>query len=367
MPSPQPRRAIKSLKPYRPEKGLSPEGRVICLSLNESALGPSPLARKALARIGPEMHRYPEQVSADLVAAIAEVENLDPARILPANGSDELIMLIAAAYLEPGDEAIHTQYGFLVFPQAIKVADGVPVVAPDEDMTVSVDAILSRVTPKTRVIFIANPNNPTGTLLERGEVERLVASVPESVVVVLDSAYAEFAQADSAAYTSGSDLVDKHDNVVMLRTFSKLYGLAAMRLGWGYLPPSIFADLSKIRGPFSVNSAAVAAGIAAIRDRDFAEENLKHNREWMPKMQESIRQAGFEPMPSHCNFFLIRFSGPEEAAAAREFMRGQGILLRSMVPYNLPDCLRMSLGTAEEMEITAAAFKDFASRLKDAS
>ena len=367
MSSPQPKRAVQSLDSYRPEQAVPPAGRTIRLSVNEGALGPSPKAREALDRLGSGLHRYPEQIDRDFVEAVAEVEGLDPGRIMPGNGSDELIGLLARVYLEAGDEAIHTQYGFLVFPQATRIAGGVPVAASDDGLTVSVDSILSRLTEKTRLVFVANPNNPTGTMVGRAEIERLIAGTPGNVLVVLDSAYAEFVRADDAAYTNGADLVEKHENVVMLRTFSKIYGLAALRLGWGYFPPAVFNAMASVRDPFSVNAAAVAAGAAAVRDRDFVAANLEHNDEWMPKMQESIRQAGFEALPSRTNFFLIRFADPDEASAAHEFLRQRGILLRGMAPYDLPDCLRMSIGTAEEMEITAAAFKDFASGKGDSS
>ena len=367
MPSPRPKSAIQSLVSYRPELLPSRGGRIVNLSSNEGALGPSPEARGAIGGMGADLHRYPEQVNGGLVEAIAASENLDPARILPSNGSDELIGLLATAYLEPGDEAIHTQYGFLVFPQATRIAGGVPVSADDAELTVSVDSILSRVTSKTRLVFLANPNNPTGTMVGRAELERLVAEVPGNVVVVIDSAYAEYVPEGSADYTDGADLVERHDNVVMLRTFSKIHGLAALRLGWGYFPGLVRATLAAIRGPYSVNSAAAAAGAAAIKDRGFIDASRRHNAEWMPKMLDSIRQAGFEPLPSQANFFLIRFSGPDEAAKAHEFLWERGILLRAMVPYGLPDCLRMSLGTAEEMEATAATFKDFANRQGKAS
>ena len=360
MSSPQPKSAIKSLDSYRPEIKGGGEGKVIRLSANESALGPSPMAVEAFGRMGPELHRYPEQINQELVDAIAEAGKLDPAKILPSNGSDELIYLLAMAYLEDGDEAIHTRHGFLVFPQAIRIAGGVPVAADDDGLTASVDGILSSVTPKTRLVFLANPNNPTGTMVERAELERLVAEAPENVIVVLDSAYAEFIDAGNKTYTDGADLVEKRENVVMLRTFSKLYGLAALRLGWGYFPLPIRDVLASIRAPFSVNAAVAAAGAAAVRDREFIEANRKHVAEWMPKMQESIRQAGYEPLPSQANFFLIRFSGPDEAAAAHKFLLDSGILVRSMVPYGLPDCVRMSIGSSEEMDATAAAFKDFA-------
>lgn len=367
MSTPQPKNAIRSLVSYRPEVAALPSGRIIRLSVNEGALGPSPKAVEAIARLGDNLHRYPQQIDRDLVEAIAEAEQLNPAMILPSNGSDELIGLLATAYLDDGDEAIYTQYGFLVFPQAIRIAGGVPVIAEDEGLTASVSAILEAITPRTRLIFLANPNNPTGTMVARAEVERLIARTPPNVIIVLDSAYAEYIPAEAEDYTNGADLVENHDNVVMLRTFSKIYGLGALRLGWGYFPPAILAVLASIRGPFSVNSAAAVAGTAAIADRAFIEASLEHNRLWLPRLQESIRQAGFDALPSTANFFLIRFAGPAEAEAAKDFLHARGILLRGMTPYGLPDCLRISLGTPEEMEITAAAFKDFALQLEDAS
>jgi len=356
----QPKKSIRSLVSYRPEVAAMPEGRIIRLSVNEGALGPSPAAVAALKQIGDRLHRYPEQIDRDLVEAIARVHNLDPERILPSNGSDELIGLLTAAYLEDDDEAIYTQYGFLVFPQAIRIAGGVPVRVEDDDLTVSIDNILAAITPRTRLIFLANPNNPTGTMIARAEVERLISNTPTSVIVVLDSAYAEYIAKDDPDYTDGAAFVEAHDNVVMLRTFSKIYGLGSLRLGWGYFPPAILAVLASIRGPFSVNTAAAVAGRAAMLDRDFVALSLAHNSTWMPKIQDSIRQAGFEPLPSRANFFLIRFTSDAEADAAHAFMQRRGILLRKMAPYGLPSCLRMSLGNEQEMEITSAAFKDFA-------
>lgn len=359
-----PKKSIQALVSYRPEVTALPEGRQIRLSVNEGALGPSPDAVAALGQLGGSLHRYPDQISPDLVAAIAAKFSLKPELILPSNGSDELIGLLATAYLEDGDEAIHTQYGFLVFPQAIRIAGGVPVVAADEGLTVSVDNILAAITAKTRLIFLANPNNPTGSMISRGDVERLIANTPSSVIIVLDSAYAEYLPADDPDYTDGAAYVEAHDNVVMLRTFSKIFGLGALRLGWGYFPKAILAVLASIRGPFSVNAAAAAAGAAAIKDRAFFDRSVAHNLHWMPRMQDSITQAGFEVMPSRANFFLIRFADPEEAEAAHGFMASRGIQLRKMVPYGLPDCLRMSIGDDEEMEITSTAFKDFAETRK---
>ena len=355
-----PKKSIQSLVSYRPEVTALPEGRQIRLSVNEGALGPSPKAVAAMGQLGEVLHRYPEQINHDLVVAIAEKFALKPEMILPSNGSDELIGLLASAYLEDGDEAIYTQYGFLVFPQAIRIAGGIPVIAADEGLTVSVDNIIAAVTPRTKIIFLANPNNPTGTMITVKDVEKLIASVPASVIIVLDSAYAEYIPTDDAEYTDGARYVERHENIVMLRTFSKIFGLGSLRLGWGYFPAHILSVLASIRGPFSVNSAAALAGTAAVGDVEFFDQSVAHNNRWLPRMMDSITQAGFTALPSRANFFLIQFADEDEAAAAHAFMASRGIQLRKMVPYGLPEYLRMSLGDEEEMLITIEAFKDFA-------
>ena len=354
------KKAIAKLNSYRPEVKTSAKGqKQIRLSVNEGALGASPKAQAALLALGPNLHRYPEQINQDLVSGIAQTYKLDPKLILPSNGSDELIGLLATAFLEEGDEAIYTQYGFLVFPQAIRIAGGVPVVAQDNHLTVSVDSILQAITPKTKLIFIANPNNPTGTMISTSEIERLISSIPSSVVLVLDSAYAEYVPASCADYTDGATYVEKHDNVVMLRTFSKIFGLASLRLGWGYFPPAIMETLASIRPPFSVNTAAAHAGLAAVLDHEFLKKSQTHNQKYMAYMQEKVQLAGLESLPSCTNFFLIRFANADEAEAAHAFLGTRGIQLRRMVPYGLEGCLRMSIGTAEEMAITATAIKDY--------
>jgi len=354
----KPKSALERIAPYRPDISGAVSANPIRLSVNEGALGPSPKAIEALRQMGDRLHRYPEQIDADLVAAIADYSGLDPARILPSNGSDELIGLLATAYCNDGDEAIITQYGFLVFRQSVSVAGGVPVIAPDEGLTVSVDAILKLISPRTKLIFLANPNNPTGTMIPRADIERLIATVPDHIIIVLDSAYAEYLDGGDEDYTDGAEYVEQHDNVVMLRTFSKIFGLGALRLGWGYFPPEIYATLATIRGAFSVNAAAAIAGAAAVSDKAFYQRSLDHNRHWMPRIQASILQAGFTPLPSVANFFLIRFASPEAAAKAHQFMSDRDILLRRMTPYGLPDCLRMSIGNDAEMELVSAAFKD---------
>lgn len=361
MASPKPRSAIESLVSYRPAFGKPPAGRPIRLSANESALGCSPRVAEALASQPPEFSRYPEPQDFHLISDIAARYQLQAERILLSNGSDEMIYLLCQGYLEAGDEAIHTQYGFLVFPQSISTVGARPVVAPDDGMIVSVDAILAAVTDKTKMVFLANPNNPTGTMLSEDEVKRLHAGLPERVILVLDLAYSEFL-GEAMDYAAG--MVESAENVVMLRTFSKLHGLASVRLGWGYFPPDILAVLQSIRGPFSVNQLAVLAGRAAIGDRDFQEQSRLHNDRWLPLLMDRLSELGLKVHPSVANFFLIQFDGHNGPTAdqALEFFRERGILLRDMVPYGLPDCLRMSIGTDAEMEQVIQTFADLMDR-----
>ncbi|MCG8625145.1 MAG: aminotransferase class I/II-fold pyridoxal phosphate-dependent enzyme [Proteobacteria bacterium] len=361
---PRPKSAITQLDAYRPDLAGGDASVAIRLSVNEGALGASPKVREAIkhASTTDVLHRYPDQISHTLTQAIADFTGLDAARILPANGSDELISLLASAYINAGDEAIITQYGFLVFRQVIEVAGGTAVVAKDKNMTASVDAIIAAITSRTKLIFLANPNNPTGTALKRQDLARLIANIPPEIVLVIDGAYAEYRHGD-AEYSDGAEFVESHANVVMLRTFSKIFGLAGLRLGWGYFPPDIYATLAKIRPAFSVNAIAAIAGTAAIQDRDFFDKSLAHNAHWLLQIQDSLRQAGFTPLPTTANFFLLKFASASQADAAHAFLLRRGILLRKMAGYGLPAYLRMSIGTKDEMIQVAHVFKDLAVEL----
>lgn len=355
MNKPAPKQAVASLVSYRPALGKVENVKPIRLSANEGALGWSPKVEDALRQAPFQINHYNVPQSAALHEAIATRYGLEASRILTANGSDELIGLICLAYLEEGDEAIHTEYGFLVFPQATIIAGGVPVVAPDEGLTASVDNILAAVTDKTKIVFLANPNNPTGTLVSEAEVVRLHENLPSHVILVLDWAYAEYVS-DGMNY--GARMVEQADNVVMFRTFSKMHGLAAQRLGWGYFPDAIRDVLASIRPPFSVNSVATALGIAALEDTAFQEQSLLHNEKWLALFPQRMAEIGFDVMPSKANFFLLDFSahnGPS-ASEALAFMAERHILLRDMAPYKLNDYLRMSIGTDEEMEVVLDAF-----------
>ena len=282
-----------------------------------------------------------------------------PARIVCGAGSDDLLNLLARAYLKDGDEAIHATHGFLVYPIATLAAGAKPVVAPETNYTVNVDAMLKAVTPKTKIVFLANPNNPTGTYIPFDEVKRLHKGLPPHVLLVLDAAYAEYVQRND--YESGIELVATSENVVMCRTFSKIYGLAALRLGWMYGPAHVVDAINRIRGPFNVNAPAIAAGIAAIRDTAHVERSRAHNTRWLAWLTEEIGKLGLEVTPSVANFVLIHF--PREpgrtAKEADAFLTKRGLILRQVAGYKLPNALRMSVGTEEANRLMVKALAEF--------
>ena len=341
--------AIQSLVSYRPAFGKNVSNSLIRLSANENGIGCSPLVKEAIWNNDVALYRYPAQQDEGLTQAIATRFKLNPDQILTGNGSDELIYLLCTAFLNPGDEAIHTQYGFLVFPQAIKIAGGVPIVAPDDDYTVSVDSIIAKLTPKTKLVFLANPNNPTGSMISEQEVSRLIELLPKTVVLVLDWAYSEYV---TSGLSDAAKLVESSSNIVMLRTFSKLFGIAALRLGWGYFPSEIFSILQSIRAPFSVNRLAALAGMVSMEDVGFQEESVTHNQFWMTEIVNRFNEMGVKTLKGRANFMLLDFrdkNGPSASHIESRLLE-HNIQLRNMTPYGLPDMLRMCIGTSNEME-----------------
>ena len=281
MPGLKPRPGILEIAPYvGGESGLPGQTRVIKLASNENPLGASPRAIAAYRAEGERLHIYPDGHSTVLSQAIGRVHGLDPARIVCGAGSDELLSLLARAYAGPGDEVIFTEHGFAMYPIITRTVGATPVVTPETDLTASVDAILDAVTPRTRLVFIANPNNPTGSYLSSDEMDRLQRGLPDHALLVVDAAYAEYVTQND--YDAGTRLVDRHVNVVMTRTFSKIHGLAALRLGWCYCTAEIADVLNRVRGPFNVATPAIAAGAAAIEDTAFADASRRHNAEWLP-------------------------------------------------------------------------------------
>lgn len=362
MPAPALKPWIAAIDAYVPGRAGKSGGRVIKLSSNENPLGSSAAALEAMRAAAEGSNRYPDPASNMLRDAIAEVHGLEPHRVVCGTGSDELLNLLAQAYAGPGDEVLYVRRGFMVYPIAARKAGAEPVAAMDADYTADVDAMLAAVTPKTRLVYLANPNNPTGTMIDRGEVHRLHAGLPSDVLLVLDAAYAEYV--DDAAYEDGIALARQHENVVTTRTFSKIYGLAAARVGWAYGAPPIIDALNRIRGPFNVTSQAQAAAMAALKDQDFVVRCREENARERARLSDAVSalgNRGLRPIPSAANFVLVEFpeTGPVTAEAANDYLTDKGILCRWLPKQDLPHALRISVGTAEENGIVIAALQDF--------
>ena len=345
---PSPRLNIEKLQNYKPNFGKSKINNLIRLSANESALGASLGAIEALKFFGSSLNRYPPQISDELTGAISKRYSLNKKKIILGNGSDELISILAQTFLNSNDEAIYTEFGFLQFPQAIAISGAKGVVAKDVNFTANVDNILSKINSKTKLIFLANPNNPTGTFVSKKEIIRLHKSIPANILLIYDAAYSEFVVNDD--YIDGSELADEYDNVIMLRTFSKLHGLASLRLGWGYTSENIIKSLMKVRGPFSVNNAAIMAGVAALEDLEFQKRSVEHNLKWMSWFEKELTLLNLEFKSSITNFLLIKFPGDlkHNAQSAENYLASKGILVRGMKVYGLSNYLRVSIGTQEE-------------------
>jgi len=359
---PMPRPGILAIDPYVPGKAHGTGGgKVHKLSSNETPLGPSPRALAAYREAADNLERYPDGAATKLREAIGAAHGLNPAQIVCGNGSDDVLHLIAEAYIGPGDEAIYSQYGFLVYPIATRGAGGTPVAVPEKDLTADVDAMLAAVTDRTRVVFLANPNNPTGTYLPFREVRRLHAGLPPRVLLVLDAAYAEYVRRND--YESGIELAGSAGNVIMTRTFSKIYGLAGLRIGWGYGPAHVIDALNRIRGPFNVSAPAIAAGAAALADRAHTERAIEHNETWLPKLSAALMKLGLKVTPSVANFVLIHFDGSgKRAADADAFLLQRGVVLRRVDSYGLPNALRATVGSAEANEAIIAGLAEFMGR-----
>jgi len=328
------------------------------LSSNETPLGPSPKALEAYGALS-GLERYPDGQASALRGAIADAYGLNFERIVCGAGSDELLNLLAQAYLGPGDEAIYTEHGFLVYRIAILANGATPVIARESDNRADVDAILAKVSDHTKLVFLANPNNPTGTYLPFDELQRLRAGLPEHVILVLDAAYAEYVKRND--YEAGLELVATTDNTVMTRTFSKVYGLAALRIGWCYAPAAIADVLNRIRGPFNVSASAIAAAVAAIGDGAHMDQAVAHNDRWLTWVTGELQKLGLEVTPSVANFVLIHFPGSisKSAADADAALSAKGILLRRVEGYGFPNALRMTIGTEDENRQAIAALADF--------
>ena len=344
-PAPNPR--IAAMAPYAlPNLSVPPGKRPVLLAQNESAFPPSPKAIEAAAKAMTRAQLYADSNWTDLRAAIAEIHGLDPTGLVIGAGSMELIQILGLAYLAPGDRALSTVHGYLFFRTVVKLAGAELVFAPEPDLTVDVDALLAAFEPGMRMVLIANPGNPTGTRISRTELLRLRAGLPEDVVLVIDEAYGEFTDAPGETMF---DLPGK-ENTVVLRTFSKVYGLAGMRIGWGLFPQAMAVELRKVQNPGSVTSASLAAAAAAMRDQAYMRQVRDQTARRRHRFTAAMRQLGLTVPDSHTNFVLIRFASPKAAASAEKALRAEGVLLRPMGGYGLADCLRATIGSDEDMD-----------------
>jgi histidinol-phosphate aminotransferase len=361
--APSPRPGVLAVEPYVPGRSkLGGSGPVIKLSSNETPLGPSPLAIAAYAKAAAHLDRYPDGAHTALREALAAEHGLDPARIVCGNGSDELFHILAQAYLGPGDEAIYTEHGFLVYRIAILAAGATPVVAPERNLTADVTAILARVTPRTRAVFIANPNNPTGTYLSADEVRLLRNALPDNVLLVLDAAYAEYVNRND--YEPGFELVSAGENTIMTRTFSKIFGLAAARVGWAYAPLAVAQAMNQIRSPFNLAGPSMAAAVVALEDKAHIANAKAHNAEWRDRVTHELREIGYDVPESAANFVLIPFGAEpgRTAADADEYLVSKRLILRQLASYKLPHALRMTIGLEHENRAVLDALREFKNR-----
>ncbi len=353
-----PRPGIMKIAPYVPGKdSIDGKETIAKLSSNEGALGPSPKAMAAYAKAASELHRYPDGDTSKLRKAIGRHYGLDPARIVCGAGSDEILNLLVRAYCGPGDELLYSQYGFLMYAINALGVGATPVAAPAKDYGSDIDALLAAVTDKTRIVCLANPNNPTGTYVSKDDVRRLHAGLPKNVLLIIDAAYAEYVSKND--YESGVELVDQAENVVMTRTFSKIYGLGGLRLGWMYGPAAIVDVMSRLRQPFNVNLAAQIAGIAALDDIAHTDASRTNNDIWLPWLSTELTKLGLKPLPSVGNFLLVGFGSKERAMAANEWMMNDGLIPRLVAGYGLPEHLRITVGTETEVKAVQASLARF--------
>lgn len=357
---PLPKSWVMDIAPYVPGRATTDTGaRVVKLSANENPLGTSEAARAAFVAHATDLERYPDASAAELRETIAAKFGLEPERVIYGTGSDEILHLVAGAYAGHGDEVIHVRYGFAVYEIATRRVGATPVVAPDRDYGTDVDAIIALVTERTRMIYVANPNNPTGTFIARSELARLHRAIPPQVMLVVDQAYAEYL--DEADDDGALDLARTADNVLITRTFSKIHGLAAERIGWGYGPAAAIEAMHRIRAPFCVTTAGQKAAIAALGDDSFVDATRMHNQIWRTWLVEEIAKlgnAGLRAVPSYANFVLIAFNGKLEAGDAYRALMERGYIVRWLPGQGLPNALRITIGTETETRGVLSALRE---------
>ncbi|HVY12674.1 MAG TPA: histidinol-phosphate transaminase [Alphaproteobacteria bacterium] len=355
---PQPLPFLAQLTAYQSSANKVETGMgKIRLCYNEGALGPSPKAIEAARQAAFRMNHYPDMGYARLRQALAENYNIDAARIVCGAGSDDLIGLLVHSFLREGDEAICSQYGFAMYPVAIKSVGAKPVMVPEKDLRADLPAMLAAVTPRTKIVFLANPNNPTGSWVTRGEINAFLRELPPHVLFVYDAAYADYM--DDADYSDGFEWAPEDGRVCVLRTFSKIHGLGGMRVGFCYGSSVVTEALNKVRNPFNVSLAGEAAAIASLKDDAFIEKCRAHTLQWREKLFDKLMEMGLKPYPSKGNFVLAGLHSPDHAKDLFSFLEQKNILIRPMAGYGLPDCVRISIGMDEEMQALFQALDHF--------
>jgi histidinol-phosphate aminotransferase len=353
---PQPKSSILTIKAYKPGKsGADGTGRIVKLSSNENPLGPSPAVFEVLEKASRHLHRYPDGSHSAVREAIGKAHNLPADQIICGAGSDELIGLLVQAYTNAGDEVLYPKHSFLMYKIYALAHGAVPREAPaNENYGTDVDALLAAVTEKTRMVFIANPNNPTGSYIGKDALHKLRQGLPEDVILVIDNAYAEYMVEED--YSRGEELVSAANNTVTLRTFSKIYGIPGLRLGWAYAPEAMIDILNRIRSPFNVNSLAQAAGIAAVQDEIYTRHVREYNNTELARVSEALAED-YKIYPSFGNFVMVDFGSEQNAQKINQRLLSQGIIVREIAAYGLGQCLRISIGTEEENNQLLAALK----------
>jgi len=352
---------VRKIAPYLPGKPISelarefglPERDIVKLASNENPRGPSPAVRAALAAATEELSRYPDGNGFELKAALAARYAIAPEQIVLGNGSNDVLELVTQAFLRPGDHAVYSRHAFAVYPLATQARGAIGIEVPAANLGHNLPAMRAAITPTTRVVFVANPNNPTGTWLAPDALERFIASVPDGVLVVLDEAYNEYLE--PAQQAASASWVGRYSHLIVSRTFSKAYGLAALRIGYGIMEPSVANVLNRVRQPFNVNGLAQAAALAALADTAYVEESRSLNRAGMRQLEEGLRGLGLEWVPSHANFLLVKVG---DAGSVYLRLLKRGIIVRPVANYALPEWLRVTIGLPAENQRFLAALAD---------
>ena len=363
MTKPTPRPGLLDIAPYVPGKSKSGAGKTYKLSSNESALGPAPSAIVAAEEAARDLHLYPDGSARELREKLGKIHGLDADHLIVGNGSDEVLSLAVRCFTSPGDEVLMTRHGFSYYPLVAMAEGCTPVQAEEDDLVADVDALLAAVTEKTRVLFLANPNNPTGTLLADDEVSRLRDGLRDDILLVLDGAYAEYLIADDYDPGTGHvarSIADQNDNVLMTRTFSKIYGLGGMRIGWGYAAPSVIDAMNRARPPFNANAPALAAAEAALDNQEFVARNREHNFAEMARLVQTLRGHGLSVRDGQANFILVECENEDRARDFLQSCEEAGVFVRGLKSSNLPQFVRVSIGSREANDAFLAAAEAWA-------